>query len=506
MADTLRQLGFEVIEEIDVTQKPMKKAIKAFGDRLNAAGKDAVGMFYYAGHGIQVDGENYLIPVQVEINDEADVDIEAVGVRAVLKNMAYAGNNMNIIVMDACRNNPYKRSFRSAARGLARMEASRGTLIAYATAPGGVASDGIGMNSPYTEALSAGMLKPGVTIERMFKEVRNTVVEKTNDLQVPWESSSLTGGDFYFNTTEILAVTPPIDQPVEQSYELLFWESVRSSDSVADYEAYLNRYPDGVFAPLAKAKVARLQTPNTNTTSSVILKSVGNQLDQPISNTDITGTYVSDITSNKPGAFRGDDRQMMLILEQVGDTISGTDSSGKASIEGTRVGDTITFGFSHGNIIWGNFIDGTWKVNADGTRLEGSWSYGAASVKGKWNLTRISNAQETRNPLATQNKAILTRRQTTGLLSGKTVVWEDHESSGAYYAPNGKLYTVWEGVPESGRWEVTDQGAVCWHVPSWGKTPCESYFFSADGTLMSIYEGEETEASELRHGNVTGSL
>ena len=136
MADTLRQLGFEVIEKVNVSQKPMKKAIKAFGNRLNRAGKDAIGLFYYAGHGVQVNGENYLIPVNVEIIDEADVDIEAVGMRAILQNMEYAGNDMNIIVMDACRNNPFKRGFRSARRGLARMDASKGTLIAYATAPG----------------------------------------------------------------------------------------------------------------------------------------------------------------------------------------------------------------------------------------------------------------------------------------------------------------------------------------------------------------------------------
>jgi len=269
MAATLRQLGFEVIEKINVSQKPMKKAIKAFGNRLSDAGKDAIGMFYYAGHGVQVNGENYLIPVNVEIVDEADVDIESVGMRAVLQNMAYAGNNMNIIVMDACRNNPFKRGFRSSTRGLARMEASKGTLIAYATAPGDVALDGTGNNSPYTTALTTSMLQPGVTIERMFKQVRNTVVERTNSAQVPWESSSLTGGDFYFRpgSTTAVSSTQASDQATDQGYELLFWQSVQNSSSPAAFEAYLSQYPDGVFASLAKVKIDQLNSMDAKSTS-----------------------------------------------------------------------------------------------------------------------------------------------------------------------------------------------------------------------------------------------
>jgi carboxyl-terminal processing protease len=261
MAGTLRQLGFEVIEEINVAQKPMKKAIKAFGDRLNNAGKDAIGLFYYAGHGVQVNGENYLIPVNVEIGDEADVDIEAVGMRAILQNMTFAGNNMNIIVMDACRNNPFKRSFRSADRGLARMSASKGTLIAYATAPGDVAADGTGINSPYTQALTTNMMQPGITVERMFKQVRNAVVQATANAQVPWESSSLTGADFYFNG-DAGGGTQSTSQPA-QNTELVFWQSVQNSTSPADFEVYLSQYPNGIFAPLAKVKIEQLKAINS---------------------------------------------------------------------------------------------------------------------------------------------------------------------------------------------------------------------------------------------------
>jgi hypothetical protein len=382
MAETLRKLDFDVIEKVDVSQKPMKRAIKAFGDRLNAAGKDAVGLFYYAGHGVQVNGENYLIPVNVEIMDEADVDIEAVAMRAVLQNMEYAGNNMNIVIMDACRNNPFKRGFRSASRGLARMDATKGTLIAYATAPGDVALDGKGKNSPYTEALTANMLEPDVTVERMFKNVRNAVVEITNSAQIPWESSSLTGGDFFFNPAKAVVEAPAKPAQTGQEIELLFWQSVQSSNTAAGYEAYLSQYPTGVFAPLAKLQIDQLN-PSAEETAAA----------EPVAST---------------------------VRQSPDQTI-----------------------------------------------------------------------------------VMFSKEETIALISGKTAVWDNH--NGVYYAPDGKLHTLWDGEKEIGEWLVTDEGAVCWIVPSWGSEPCESYFIGPEG-LMSVYEGKTSAASEHRRGNVLDSL
>ncbi len=273
MADTLRRLGFDVIERIDADQKAMKRAVKAFGEKLENAGKQAVGLFYYAGHGVQVNGTNYMIPVNVEIEDEADVDIEAVAADAVQGNMAFAGNRLNIIILDACRNNPFKRSFRSAGRGLARMDASKGTLIAYATSPGDVAADGGGANSPYTEALARAMLTPGLTVERVFKEVRNSVVGVTDGRQVPWEASSLTGADFYFADgaaepaapPQLAALPPPaaaqpaLDARLQK--EVAVWNAIQGSADVGDFEAYLSEYGDkGTFSKMAKGKIRRLKS------------------------------------------------------------------------------------------------------------------------------------------------------------------------------------------------------------------------------------------------------
>jgi hypothetical protein len=198
IAATLQGLGFDVIERIDADQKTMKRAIQEFGGRLTASGRSTVGLFYYAGHGVQVNNENYLVPVNAVIQRESDVVIEAVNADAVLSTINYARNDLNFVIMDACRNNPYAGSSRSASRGLARMDAPRGTLIAYSTSPGSVADDGEGKNSPYTEALAAAMQRPGLPVEQMFKQVRRQVMAATSDFQVPWEASSLTG-DFFFN-------------------------------------------------------------------------------------------------------------------------------------------------------------------------------------------------------------------------------------------------------------------------------------------------------------------
>lgn len=197
MGDTLTRLGFQVIARRDSDQATMKRAIQEFGAKLEQAGPDAVGLFFYAGHGVSISGRNYLIPTTARIDREADVEIEAVSADWVLDQMRYARNRLNIVILDACRNNPYTRSMRSADRGLARMDAPAGTLIAYSTAPGDVAADGEGRNSPYSLALAQAIGGVREPVEQAFKRARVAVMAATNNRQTPWESSSLTG-DFYF--------------------------------------------------------------------------------------------------------------------------------------------------------------------------------------------------------------------------------------------------------------------------------------------------------------------
>lgn len=206
MAEALRKMGFEVIHKENASQRSMENAIRYFGKRLRKGG---VGLFYFAGHGIQVKGINYLIPVDARIESESDVKYECVDAGRVLGKMEDAGNHLNIVVLDACRDNPFERSFRSSSGGLARMDAPKGSLIAYATAPGSVAAEGIGRNGVYTKHLLKHMQIPGLAVEQVLKRTRIEVMNETGDKQVPWESSSLIGNFYFVHEGEITATKVP---------------------------------------------------------------------------------------------------------------------------------------------------------------------------------------------------------------------------------------------------------------------------------------------------------
>ncbi len=195
MAQVLAGFDFDVTTKVDLTQNEMKQAIRAFGERIRQGG---IGLFYYAGHAVQVGGRNYLIPVGAKITSEPEVEYEAVDLGLLLSQMEAAHNRLNIVILDACRTNPFARRFRSLNDGLASINAPSGTLIAYATAPGSVASDGDGKNGLYTQALLKAIREPGLKIEDVFKRVRDRVQNLTVGRQVPWESTSLVG-DFYFS-------------------------------------------------------------------------------------------------------------------------------------------------------------------------------------------------------------------------------------------------------------------------------------------------------------------
>lgn len=194
MATALRQLGFQVTLVLDANRQRLEDAVETFGRQLRRGG---VGLFYFSGHGAQVDGTNYLIPIGARLDKAADLKFQAVAAEWVLAGMEDAGNGLNVVILDACRNAPFARQWRSAQHGLAPMQAARGSLIAYATAPGSVAADGSGRNGTYTKHLLRYMTVPDLPIEQMFKQVRLAVEQETNSTQTPWELSSLRG-DFFF--------------------------------------------------------------------------------------------------------------------------------------------------------------------------------------------------------------------------------------------------------------------------------------------------------------------
>ena len=277
MADTLTGLGFEVSLVTDADQKAMKRAIREFGQKLRATGPNGIGLFYYAGHGVQVDGENFLLPIGAEIQAEGDVELEAVSASSILSQMQFAGNAVNLVFLDACRNNPLTRSFRSGSRGLARVDAPRGSFVGYSTAPGDVSVDGEVNNSPYALALVEELTTPGISIEEAHRAVRGKVLAATNQRQTPWDSSSLTGPVVLKEVTMVAPVAPatPAPAPAEppaggssQQAELLFWDSIKSSDNPATFQAYLTQFPNGVFAGLARAKITELESAGSDPTET----------------------------------------------------------------------------------------------------------------------------------------------------------------------------------------------------------------------------------------------
>ena len=194
VAGALRHAGFQVVELHNAGSVPMRRAIREFGERLRQNG---AGLFYFAGHGVQVRGRNFLVPVDADVRYEDEIEDQSIDVALVLGKMESAKSRVNLVILDACRNNPFVRNTRSLANGLAPMEAPIGTLIAFATSPGQVASDGSGSNGLYTEYLVREIRQPGMKVEDVFKRVRASVRTASSGRQVPWENTSLEG-DFYF--------------------------------------------------------------------------------------------------------------------------------------------------------------------------------------------------------------------------------------------------------------------------------------------------------------------
>ena len=265
IGDALKKVGFTVSLVTDGDQRSMKKALNDFGEALAKAGPSSTGLFYYAGHGLQVKGQNYLVPVGANIKREGDVDLEALSAEAVLGVLNFSGVKVQIVILDACRNNPLMRSFRSNAMGLAKVDAPIGSFVAYSTAPGSVAADGQGANSPFAAALAKEVQKPGASIEEMFRNVRAKVIAETDSQQVPWDSSSLTAPFYFSKDFSGAGSSAAVDQT--------FWESIKDSTDPSDFEAYIKKFPKGTFVDLAGNRIKALKSaaPATQPTETAAL-------------------------------------------------------------------------------------------------------------------------------------------------------------------------------------------------------------------------------------------
>jgi len=267
LAASLERLGFAVTLVTDLDKAAFDRAVRDFSKALKGA---EVGLFFYAGHGMQVAGANYLLPVDAALVEEADLYFEAVDLNLVIGLMEQAVPTA-LVFLDACRDNPMAQTLarsmgtRSSAvgRGLAQVESGLGTLIAYATQPGNVALDGQGEHSPFAAALLTHIETPGLEIRQVLSRVRQSVVAATDSKQVPWDHSSLIG-DFYFAAAaEQVASVPPAPAPApggDRQAEIVFWQSIQNSTDWRDFEAYIKRFgTGGIYYDLALSRVNQLQ-------------------------------------------------------------------------------------------------------------------------------------------------------------------------------------------------------------------------------------------------------
>ena len=267
----LGRLGFAVTKIENADHFGMIRGLKAF---TRAASTAEVALVFYAGHGIEVDKRNFMIPVDARLLSDREVEFETVSLDLVSRAVEGA-SGLGLVILDACRDNPFaaamKRSGakRSIGRGLARVEPSGETLVAYAAKGGSVAADGRGRNSPYSTALLAHVEEPGLEVGLMFRKVRDAVLKTTGGRQEPFVYGSLSSKGFYFSApTKSVPVTPVVTdkpKPVAKNAEFLFWETVKGSRDPADLEAYLKQFPGGVFASLAHIRIKRLSDPKAQT-------------------------------------------------------------------------------------------------------------------------------------------------------------------------------------------------------------------------------------------------
>jgi len=254
VGDALKAAGFEVNTLLDTGREQLIDAIRNYVRAMEQ--KKAVGLFYFAGHGVQLAWRNYMLPIDAVIDKIDDVGKQSVDIARLMEGLTKAGNPMNVIILDACRENPFGKDFRVEHKGLSQMDAPTHTILAYATSPGNVASDGDGANGLYTENLLREMRVPEAKIEDVFKRVRLGVRRKTNGAQIPWESTSLED-DFWFIPPRELKKLSEDEKEKLFDAELDLWERVAKSTEAAPFEDYLRRYPSGRFSELAQLQLDR---------------------------------------------------------------------------------------------------------------------------------------------------------------------------------------------------------------------------------------------------------
>ncbi|WP_257169567.1 caspase family protein [Bradyrhizobium sp. SRS-191] len=331
IADKLRKLGFEVTLKADRELKAMGEDVEAFAQAIKQRGPDVVSVFYYAGHGLESDGINYLVPVDAEIKRKADIAGHAVSVKRIADRLSSAGNRVNILILDACRDNPFPEGAApaSALLGLAPMGAVYGAFIASATGSGKAAFDGENGHSPYTLALAQAIGAPGEKLEDVFKSVRRQVRLATAEQQIPWESTSIEA-DFYF--------VPPAPPP---SPAAQLFAAATETDNPALFELLVDRFPGSEEAArarnvLAKRQAARADQKQAGTSSAAEVLARARQVRSPDA-FDLVASLFPDSPEAAEARASASRLREAAVLDSAGPTFDGRELISRLQEELTRL-------------------------------------------------------------------------------------------------------------------------------------------------------------------------
>jgi len=423
MAEELRRQGFEVATGIDLKRAEMIDMIAAYGSGV--ARTKPVALFYFAGHGLQLAWRNYLVPVDVQIRSAGDVRAQCIDMNGLIADLAKAANPMNVIILDACRDDPFGRSEQ---KGLSQFDAPPGTLLAFATSPGNVASDGDGEHGLYTAHLLREMRVPEAKIEDVFKRVRLAVRRESNGRQIPWESTSLEQ-DFWFIPPKDLKKLA--DEESERAFaeELALWEKADGATATRPLEDYLRRYPSGRFAELASLQL------------DALLRRQGEKPVQIVS---------SESNPFSQGTLRAD------VDYKVGDFYTYTrfdrdtkEDYGRATSRVTEITDTHVI-FNDGKLVYdrlGNVVrlpDGRHFTPRQDLPLE-------FAVGKKWRTRYIMRDERRRKESETEYEFRITRREKITVPAGTFDCFVVHAYGSSFGAARG------EAILNTKFWYAPDQ-------------------------------------------------
>ncbi|MDP2371017.1 caspase family protein [Rhodoferax sp.] len=293
IAEVLQRAGFSVDLQLDTTRQSLIAAIDSFGKRVAGPGID-LALFYYAGHGVQIDWRNYLLPVDVAVSSADDIKDQCIDLGRLLSHLSKAKDRSHVVILDACRDNPFDAGYRPVQPGLSQFDAPPGSLLAYATAPGRVAADsGQGKHGLYTGHLLRELAAQETRLEDALKRVRLNVRLASRGRQIPWESTSLENDIFLFPASTKLSA-----EELEKLFEveLATWTRIKTSRNAEDWIAYLRQYPNGKFSEIAQTRLGHIlaranQVQATAATAVIDTKATGVPFGVPSANPHSAGTY-----------------------------------------------------------------------------------------------------------------------------------------------------------------------------------------------------------------------